>query len=136
MVVAAPPLPLSRRLFAVVALLALLVASAGIARSSIVSAEPAPLKAVFISGPTHGMTDSNKADSEELALQAEALGMDVRRVFHPNATWENVMEQVEGASLVVYMGHGYGWPSPYPPFREKFQNGIGLNPVEGGSKSD
>ncbi|MEP7159037.1 MAG: hypothetical protein ABI797_06390, partial [Chloroflexota bacterium] len=117
-------------------LIALLVVSAGVARSSIVTAEPAPLKAVFISGPTHSMTDSNKADSEALALQAEALGMDVRRVFHPNATWENVMAAVDGASLVVYMGHGYGWPSPYPPFREKFQNGLGLNPVEGGSKSD
>jgi hypothetical protein len=128
--------PLARRLPAVFALVVLLAASAGMAHSSIVRAEPAPLKAVFISGPTHGQTDSNLAESEKLAQQAEGLGMDVRRVYFPNATWENVMANIEGANLVVYMGHGYGWPSPYPPFREKFQDGIGLNPVEGGSKTD
>jgi hypothetical protein len=128
--------PLTRRLLAVLALICMLVASAGLARSSIVRAEPAPLKAVFISGPTHGQTDENLAYSEELALQAESLGMEVHRVYHPNATWLNVMAAIEGANLVVYMGHGYGWPSPYPPFREKFQDGLGLNPYEGGSKSD
>ena len=128
--------PVARRLLAVFALAALLSASAGMAHSSVVRAEPAPLKAVFISGPTHGQTDSNLAESEKLALQAEGLGMDVRRVFFPNATWENVLANIDGANLVVYMGHGYGWPSPYPPFREKFQDGIGLNPVEGGSKTD
>lgn len=134
--VAVAPMLVSRRLFAVLVLLALLVASAGVARSNVVTAEPAPLKAVIIAGPMHGMTDQILADSETLAQLAEWYGMDVRRVFHPHATWANVMANVEGANLVVYMGHGYGWPSPYPPFREQYQDGIGLNPVDDGARSD
>ena len=43
---------------------------------------------------------------------------------------------LDGASIVVYLGHGNGWPSPYrdslfPPT----QNGFGLNPVAGGDDS-
>ena len=41
---------------------------------------------------------------------------------------------MQGASLVIYMGHGNGWPSQYrdslyPPT----QNGFGLNPSPGGN---
>ncbi|MGI8928968.1 MAG: FlgD immunoglobulin-like domain containing protein [Candidatus Limnocylindrales bacterium] len=88
----------------------------------------APPKAVFIVGPTNGLTESNLADAEKMATQAEAVGMDVRRVFHPSATWDNVLANIQGANLVVYMGHGYGWPSPYTEvMKESRQNGMGLN---------
>ena len=94
-------------------------------------------KAVFISGPTHERTDDNLADSEAMARQAEAAGMDVRRVFHPYATWDNVLANIAGASLVVYMGHGYGWPSPYTSrMMEDRQNGMGLNPYPGGGPTE
>ena len=54
----------------------------------------------------------------------------------PNATWPAVQDALQGASLVVYMGHGNGWPSKYrdelyPPT----QNGFGLNPTAGGGDS-
>ena len=39
--------------------------------------------------------------------------MEVHRVFFPHATWDNVLANIQNANLVVYMGHGYGWPSPY-----------------------
>ncbi len=95
---------------------------------------PTP-KAVFIVGPTHGLTDSNLADAEKMATQAEAVGMDVRRVFFPNATWDNVLANVQGANLVVYMGHGYGWPSPYTNvMTESRQNGMGLNSFAGSAR--
>lgn len=93
---------------------------------------PAPL-AVFIVGPSAGLTDDNKRDATALASDAEDAGMRVRRVFHPNATWENVLDAIQGASLVVYMGHGNGWPSPHGPFQEDTKDGFGLNPKEGGS---
>lgn|GEM_PF-1158804 len=92
----------------------------------------APL-AVFIVGPSAGMTNSNLADSAALARDADAAGMRVRKVFHPRATWENVLDAIQGASLVVYMGHGNGWPSPNGPFQEDTKNGFGLNPREGAS---
>ena len=93
---------------------------------------PAPL-AVFIVGPSASMTDDNKHDSQALARDAADAGMRVRKVFHPDATWENVLDAIQGASLVVYMGHGNGWPSPHGPFQEDTKDGFGLNPHEGDS---
>ncbi len=127
----------TRNLLLVVALAAALLVSALPGSVALVrGAAPAPLKAVFIVGPTDGLTDSNLADSERLAVEAEAWGMDVRRVFFPHATWENVLANIQGANLVVYMGHGYGWPSPYTQqLTESRQNGMGLNKFDGSGKS-
>ncbi len=95
-------------------------------------AVPTPPKAVFIVGPTNGLTQSNLSDAEKMAQQAEAVGMDVRRVFFPHATWDNVLANIQGANLVVYMGHGYGWPSAYTrEMTEARQNGMGLNSYDG-----
>ncbi|MDQ3938160.1 MAG: hypothetical protein M3253_05705 [Chloroflexota bacterium] len=99
------------------------------------SANAAPLKAVIIAGPTGGLTAQNLADSEKMAQAAEAQGMDVRRIYHPRATAERVLKNIQGANLVVYMGHGNGWPSPYGPFQERTKNGFGLNPYEGAPAS-
>ena len=63
--------------------------------------------------------------------------MDVRRVFFPNATWDNVLANIQGANLVVYMGHGYGWPSPYTAqLTESRQNGMGLNTFDGSDQDE
>ncbi len=124
---------------AVVALVCLLLASAaysGVPAARAASVAPVPLKAVIIVGPTNAMTDSNLADAEQLALVAEEYGMDVRRVFFPHATWDNVLANIQGANLVVYMGHGYGWPSPYTKvLTESRQNGMGLNSFDGSGKN-
>ncbi|MEO6351372.1 MAG: hypothetical protein ABIP53_12040, partial [Candidatus Limnocylindrales bacterium] len=101
------------------------------------AAASTPLKAVFVVGPTHDMTDSNLASAEFMARQAEAAGMDVRRVFFPHATWENVLAQAQGANLLVYMGHGYGWPSPYTKeLTESRQDGMGLNSFDGSGQAE
>ncbi len=87
-------------------------------------------------GPTNSLTQSNLTDAESLAQVAESYGMDVRRVFFPHATWENVLANIQGANLVVYMGHGYGWPSPYTKaLTESRQDGMGLNSYDGSSSS-
>ena len=56
---------------------------------------PTP-KAVFIVGPTNNLTNSNLADAEKMAVQAEAAGMDVHRVFFPDATWDERAGQYPG----------------------------------------
>ena len=127
----------AQRVLAVAVALACLLAFAAVpAVRPVRAAQPAPLKAVFIVGPTDALTNSNLADAEALAKEAELWGMDVRRVFFPNATWENVLAHIQGANLVVYMGHGYGWPSPYTAkMTESRQNGMGLNSFVGSGPS-
>ena len=71
-----------------------------------------------------------------MAQQAESAGMDVRRVFFPHATWENVLAEVQGASFVTYLGHGYGFPSNTAKMKEIRQNGMGLNSFDGSSDTE
>ena len=93
---------------------------------------PAVPKAVFIVGPTGSLTNSDLTDAGKMADQAEAAGMEVHRVFFPHATWDNVLANIQNANLVVYMGHGYGWPSPYTnTLTESRQDGMGLNSFDG-----
>ncbi len=123
---------------------AIIVGLATILAATLQLAGPAPAveasaerpKAVIIVGPTGSLTSQNLTNGEKMARAAEAQGMDVRRIFHPKATWENVLANIQGANLVVYMGHGNGWPSPYGSFQEKTKNGFGLNPYEGSKASE
>jgi len=97
---------------------------------------PAVPKAVFIVGPTNGLTSSNLTDAEKMSEQAEASRMEVHRVFFPHATWDNVLANIQDANLVVYMGHGYGWPSPYTnELTESRQDGMALNSFDGSGQS-
>ena len=94
-------------------------------------------KAVFIVGPTNGLTSSDLADAEKMAEQAESAGMEVHRVFFPHATWDNVLANIQNANLVVYMGHGYGWPSAYTKMlTETRQDGMGLNSFDGSGTNE
>jgi flagellar hook assembly protein FlgD len=92
--------------------------------------EPAPKRAVVVSGPVHSATFRYRQYAAAIADAAEAEGMDVHRVFYPNATPSRVKRLANGADLFVYVGHGNGWPSPYPPFQEATKNGLGLNPED------
>ncbi len=90
-------------------------------------------KAVVIVGPSGKSTAEYLGEGRRFANQAEAAGMRVRRVFHPYATWGKVLDATRGANLVVYFGHGNGWPSPYAPYQERTKNGFGLNSFSGSS---
>ncbi len=93
-------------------------------------------RVVFIVGPAGSATDAYRAEARAAAAIARRYTPDVVELYSPNATWPAVRQALEGASLVVYMGHGNGWPSRYrselyPPT----QNGFGLNPSAGRSDS-
>ena len=111
-------------------LASLLLASASLPGVA-AAAGPEPKVAVIV-GPVGDATERYLARGEAAARAAEAYTSRVVRVFTPNATWSAVKRALKGASVVVYLGHGNGWPSPYrdglyPPT----QNGFGLNPVAG-----
>jgi len=96
-----------------------------------VHAAVAKPRAVIIVGPSASSTADFLKEGELFADQAQAAGMSVTRIFHPRATWARVRPAVQGANLVVYFGHGNGWPSAYAPFQENTKNGFGLNGYEG-----
>ena len=90
------------------------------------------LKVVIVVGPVGGLTDSYRALADEAAAAARARTDNVTTIYSPNATWPAVRRALKGASIVVYLGHGNGWPSPYRnALYRTTQNGLGLNPVAG-----
>jgi len=114
-----------------VALALLLLASMGAAVPS-VAAVSGEAKVVIIVGATHGATASYRADADRAYAEAIKYTSNVLKVYSPNATWARVKAAVAGASVVIYMGHGNGWPSPYTyDARYTTKDGFGLNATDG-----
>jgi hypothetical protein len=106
----------------------------GVLAPSVAAAQPSASvpKVVVVVGPAGSATDRYRAEARQAASVARRYTPDVTEIYSPNATWPAVKAALQGASLVIYMGHGNGWPSPYrdalyPPT----QNGFGLNPSAG-----
>ena len=61
-----------------------------------------------------------------------------RRSYSPNATWSRVRSAVNGASVIVYFGHGNGYPNPYTSGFEYTDrvNGWGLNRTTSNGNED
>ncbi len=118
-----------------VALVIALMGATGAAAPA-AAATRVPRVAVIV-GPAGSITAAYKSLANGAVAAAKAAGAEVVTVYTPDATWPAVKRAVTGASIVVYLGHGNGWPSRYrdalyPPS----QNGFGLNPQTGGNDSD
>ena len=98
-----------------------------------VTAAPTQPRVAIIVGPAEGLTDLYRSVGAAAAREARRWTNDVVMVASPDATWPAVKRALRGASIVVYLGHGNGFPSPYrsSPY-PRTQNGLGLNPVAGG----
>ena len=95
-------------------------------------ASAATPRVVIIVGPAGQATDGYRADGDQAAKVARAAGASVTTIYSPDATWPRVKAALKGASIVVYMGHGNGFPSRYGPvLNEATKDGLGLNPVAG-----
>jgi hypothetical protein len=113
-----------------VALVLVLLASFGAITPTPAAASES--KVVIIVGATHGATERYRQNADRAYAEAIKYTSNVVKVYSPNATWARVKAAVSGASVVIYFGHGNGWPSPYT-FDPKYttKNGFGLNKVEG-----
>jgi flagellar hook assembly protein FlgD len=119
-----------------VALVLTLIATLSIAVPS-AAAVSGSAKVVIIVGATEGTTSSYRRDADDAYATAIQYTPNVVKVYSPNATWARVKAAVAGASIVIYLGHGNGWPSPYandPQYTTK--DGFGLNKVEGAGDSN
>ena len=96
---------------------------------------PVNPKVVLIVGPVAGSTSTYRADAADAATEARRYTTNVITIYSPTATWAKVKPALVGASIVVYMGHGNGWPSKYPPFQTLTKDGLGLNPTAGTDNS-
>lgn len=72
-----------------------------------------PAKAVLIVGPIdapkNDQTQAAIREMEQRAAQLEEIGLQVVRLYHPYATWPNIRENLSGATIVLYHGHGFGY---------------------------
>jgi flagellar hook assembly protein FlgD len=116
----------------VAALFVTLVAMLGIWVPSVSAAYVSNAKVVIIVGAVHGQTDSFRSRGDAAYVEARKYTPNVTKVYSPNATWSKVKSATTGANIVIYMGHGNGWPSPYtydPNYTTK--DGFGLNATAG-----
>ncbi len=92
------------------------------------AAASSPAKVVIIVGATHGVTATYRRHADAAYAEAIRHTPNVVKIYSPNATWSRVKSAAVGASVVIYFGHGNGWPSPYtydPNYTTK--DGFGLN---------
>ena len=89
-------------------------------------------KVVIVVGATHGETSHYRDIADSAYAEAIQWSSNVVKVYSPNATWAVVKAAAAGANVLIYLGHGNGWPSPYsydPNFTTK--DGFGLNATAG-----
>ena len=110
----------------VVSLALALVAFGGIATNP-TPAAAAGMKVVIVVGPVGSSTSKYITSAKRYAAQARSYGAAVTEIYSPNATWSKVKSATKGANVLIYLGHGNGYPSPYGPFSALTKDGLGLN---------
>jgi flagellar hook assembly protein FlgD len=104
-----------------------LVTALGIA-SPAAAVQTSTAKVVIVVGATHGATAGYRSNADAAYAEAIKYTSHVTKVYSPSATWTKVKAAAKGANILIYFGHGNGWPSPYT-FDPKYttKDGMGLN---------
>jgi hypothetical protein len=126
--------PLSAALAALIALvpaLALPALAAPAAPDPAVATDAAAAaapKVVIVVGATHESTASYRSYADLMYAEAIKYTPNVVKVYSPNATWKNVKAAAQGATILIYLGHGSGYPkSTNAVFDPTNHDGMGLN---------
>ncbi len=94
-------------------------------------------KVVIVVGATQGTTSSYRSDADQTAAVFARYTTNIVKVYSPNATWANVQAAAKGANVLVYLGHGSGFPNPYvKKLQPNGDNGMGLNATAGAGDSN
>jgi hypothetical protein len=124
----------SRRIFVV----GLLAAVAGSLGTMVAPQETraASIKVVVVVGPAGSSTAKYRDSARVYANLARSYGASVTELYSPYATWTRVKSAAQGANLLIYLGHGNGYPSPYGSFQKYTKDGMGLNATSGAGNSN
>ena len=106
------------------------------ATASAPEAHAATRKVVIVVGPVGSATANYKDNARQLASLARSYGASVREIYSPYATWARVRDAAVGANVLIYLGHGNGWPSPHYPYSTATKDGMGLNSSYGNGNSN
>ena len=110
--------------------LLILTWSIGIAPHTSASA-PQPKVAIIV-GAVQDTTASYRSDADAAASYFAKYTSNIVKVYSPNATWSAVQAAASGASVLLYLGHGSGYPNPYVSYLQpNADNGMGLNYSDG-----
>ena len=88
--------------------LGLLASVGGLGASAQSAAASSTTKVVIVVGATQGTTASYRSDGDAAATTFAKYTSNIVKVYSPNATWANVQAAAQGASVLVYIGHGSG----------------------------
>ena len=95
------------------------------------STADAPPKVVIVVGATHGATASYRSYGDLFYAEAIKHTPNVVKVYSPNATWKKVKAAAQGASILIYLGHGSGYPkNATSVFDPNNHHGMGLNKAD------
>ena len=124
----------SLRLTAFAMITALVVGLGGMAHPE--AARAASIKVVVVVGPVGSKTTEYRNSGKYYAQLARSYGASVTEIYSPNATWSRVKSAAQGANLLIYLGHGNGYPSPYGAFQRYTKDGLGLNAAANSGNSN
>jgi hypothetical protein len=96
----------------------------------------ATIKVVVVVGPVGSKTAEYRDSGRYYASIARSYGASVTEIYSPYATWAKVKAAAQGANLLIYLGHGNGYPSPYGSFQRYTKDGMGLNATSGNGNSN
>ena len=111
-----------------VTVLAVVLVAAALPFASSPAAAASPLRVAIIVGPVGEELTPQYIELAEMAAdEAERAGATVVRAYSPKATPRRVLRAVDGANIVIYFGHGTGFPNPYSQtLNPAVDNGWGL----------
>jgi hypothetical protein len=119
----------ARRRGILVAVLAALLAAGSLAAAP-APASAAGIKVAVVVGPAGSLTSSYISSARSYAALARSYGATVVEVYTPKATWSRVRSAIQGANLLIVLGHGNGFPNPYNSTLTPTKvDGFGLNPT-------
>jgi hypothetical protein len=126
-----------RRTLSALAIALLVGTTCGAAGAPVARAAATQTKVVIVVGATQGVTSNYRAEADVVAAQFAKYTSNIIKVYSPNATWSAVATAAQGANVLVYMGHGSGFPNPYLSYEQpNGDNGMGLNASAAGTDNN